>query len=91
MQERYELSKHISDDAMLDELLFSSSRKQNIRSALDMSQLYFQGLMTSLRKKQVIVEGRLNPKFIPKGLKDGSSFGLLFEFDFDGNCTSKGI
>jgi hypothetical protein len=37
--------------------------------------------MGKLRKNKVIVDGKINPKFIPRLEEDGDNFKLLLLFD----------
>jgi hypothetical protein len=40
--------------------------------------------MGKLRKKNVIIDNKLNPKFIPNIQKDADNFKLLLLFDING-------
>lgn len=86
---RNELSKSVNDNAILDELLMSSSSKRTVREECNMSSAFFQAVMAKLKKSGMITGNRINPKFIPKGInEDDKSFQLLFYFDLDGGDNS---
>jgi hypothetical protein len=79
---RYELSKVISDESVLDKVLMSEDTKRQIREECSVTQAHFPVIMSELRKKGVIEDNKINPKFIPN-IRDTKSFGLLILFDFD--------
>jgi hypothetical protein len=78
---RYELSRDISDMSMVDMVLFSTQTRNKIREDLGgMEQKNFNNLLTSLRKKGIIMPGnKINPKLIPNMTENG--FKLVFDFD----------
>ena len=80
-KQRYELSKVIKDDNILDKVVMSEDTKQKVREECDVSLPHFQVVMGKLRKAKVIVDGKINPKFIPRLEEDGDSFKLLLLFD----------
>lgn len=84
IKERFELSKAISDNNILDKVVMSDDTKSKIKSECGLSDAFFQVIFGKLRKTGVIVDGKINPKFIPKNLNpDDSSFQLLLYFDLD--------
>lgn len=78
---RYELSRSISDNNMVDVVLFSTQTRNKIREDLGgMTQKVFNNLLTSLRKKDIIKEGnKINHVLIPNMTENG--FKLIFDFD----------
>lgn len=81
LKERYELSKVVSDQELLDRLIMSEDIKRKVRDVCNMSQTHFQVIMTKLKKNKVVDNGRINPKFIPRLDKDADNFQLLLSFD----------
>lgn len=81
LKERYELSKVVSDQELLDKLIMSEDIKRKVRDVCNMSQTHFQVIMTKLKKNKVVDNGRINPKFIPRLDKDADNFQLLLSFD----------
>lgn len=81
VQKRYELSKVISDNKILDNVVMSEDIKAKIRTELGITLSHFQVIMGKLRKSKVIVDNRINPKFIPNIYEDKGSFQLLLLFD----------
>lgn len=84
LKERYTLSKSINDDQILDKVLMSKETKRKIREECGLAQAYFQIIMGKLRRAKVIVDNKINPKFIPKNIEDkDKAFQLLLHFNFD--------
>lgn len=78
---RYELSKVIKDDNILDKVTMSEDTKKKVREECNMTLPYFQGIMSKLKKNKVIIDGRVNPKFIPNIDEDSGTFQLLLLFE----------
>ena len=79
---RYELSKVVKDEAILDKLIMSEDVKKKVREECNIQTQHFQVIMSNLRKHQVIKNGKINPIFIPR-IRDGeNTLQLLFLFDF---------
>ena len=81
VKQRFELSKVIKDDVILDKIVMSEDTKQKVREECEVSLPHFQVVMGKLRKAKVIVDGKINPKYIPRLEEDGDSFKLLLLFD----------
>lgn len=80
---RYELSRDIKNPELVNKLLFATDTRNQIRGDLNgMSQKVFNNLLTSLRKKKVLMSGNIiNPVLIPNMTEDG--FKLIFNFEID--------
>lgn len=82
VKQRYELSKVVSDDTILDNLVMSEDTKRKIREECDITLAHFQVIMGKLRKSNIIVDGKLNPRYIPRVNEDNGSFKLMLLFKF---------
>jgi hypothetical protein len=82
VKNRYELSKVIKDDDILDKVVMSEDTKRKVREECNITLPHFQVIMSKLRKNKVILDGRINPKFIPNIVEEEDSFQLLLLFDF---------
>lgn len=82
VKHRYELSQVISDEEILDKVVMSEDTKKKVREECGITLAHFQVIMGKLRKSKVLLDNRINPKFIPKLRKDGNSFKLMLLFDF---------
>lgn len=85
IKQRYILSKSIKDEVLLDKVTMSVETKKKIMEECGIASQHYQVLMGKLKKAHFIVDGKINPKFIPKNINDGdSSFQLLLYFDLNG-------
>lgn len=82
VKQRYELGKVIKDTEILDREVMSDYTKRKVREECNITLPYFQVIMGKLRKSQIIVDGKLNPRFIPNISEDADSFKLLLYFSF---------
>ena len=81
---RFELASSIKGEALLDKVLMNNDTKARIREECGISDAFFHVILSKLKKNKVIVDGRLNPRFIPRNLKPGdNTFQLLLYFDLD--------
>lgn len=81
IKHRYELSKVIKDDNILDRVTMSEDTKRKVREECNITLPHFQVIMSKLRKSKVIIDGRINPRFIPNVNEENGSFKLLLLFE----------
>lgn len=81
LKRRYELSKVIQDENILDKVVMSEDTKKVVREECNISLPHFQVIMGKLRKSKVILDGRINSKFIPNIVEEQGSFRLLLNFE----------
>ena len=81
LKRRYELSKVIQDEVILDKVVMSEDTKKVVREECNISLPHFQVIMGKLRKNKVILDGRINPRFIPNLTEEQGSFRLLLNFE----------
>jgi len=85
IKKRFELAKSITDEQLVDKILFSKDSVNEVKKDCNISKSYFKMVMIKLRKTKAIIDGKINPKFMPKNLAyDDKSFQLLFYFDLNG-------
>jgi hypothetical protein len=82
-KQRYELSKVIKDNEILDSVTMSDDTKKKVRQECNISLTHFQVMMCKFRKNNVIIDNRINPKFIPNITEDNGYFQLLLLFDIN--------
>ena len=63
---RWELSKVIKDEDLLDKIVMNSDTKKQIRERCNLTLQHFQIILGKLRKSKIIIDDKLNPRFIPK-------------------------
>ena len=78
VRQRYELSKVIKDNEILDKVAMSEDVKKKVREECGITLQHFQVILGSLRKNKVIVNNRINPKFIPSLKEDSDYLTLMF-------------
>lgn len=83
LKQRFELSKVVSDQEVLNKLTMSEDTKKKVRDDCNISQAHFQVIMTKLKKSKMIDNGKINPKFIPRINSDSSGFQLLLAFELE--------
>ena len=83
LKKRYELSKDILDPIKLDKYLMNEETKAEIRDECKISPAHFQVIMGKLRKSKIIVNGNINPRFIPNIKDNGDAFQLLLYFQIN--------
>ena len=81
VKQRYELSKVIKDAEILDRVTMSEDTKRKVREECNMTLPHFQVIMGKLRKSKVIIDNKINPRFIPNIREDSGTFQLLLLFE----------
>lgn len=81
IKHRYELSKVIKDNDILDRVTMSEDTKRRVREECNITLPHFQVIMGKLRKSKIIVDGKINPRFIPNIREGEEFFELLLLFD----------
>lgn len=81
VKQRYELSKVIKDNEILDKVTMSEDTKKKVREECNIALPHFQVIMSKLRKNKVIIDGKINPRFIPSIDEEAGTFQLLLLFE----------
>lgn len=58
----------------------SEDTKRAIRKECNITQTYFQVIMTKYKKNKIIIDGKVNPKLIPKISEGAKNLHLLVTF-----------
>lgn len=82
VRQRYYLGKVITDPEILDTVLMNEDTRRKIREECNITLPHFQVIMGKLRKSRIIVDGKINQKFIPNIDDSEGNFKLLMFFDF---------
>lgn len=80
LQRRFELSRTITDDDILDKVLFTDEIKKGIVRSLGISPGNFQSVLTNLRKAGVITNNTISKRYIPSLEYEEDSYRLLLNF-----------
>lgn len=81
LKQRFELSKVIKDNTILDRVVMSEDIRKKVMESTGVSSAHFQVIMGKLRKNNIIVDGKINPRFVPNLDDEGKSFKLLLLFE----------
>lgn len=82
VKQRYELSKVITDSDILDKVTMSEDTKRKVREECGITLPHFQIIMSKLRKSKVIIDNKINPRYIPNVKEENGSFKMMLLFDF---------
>lgn len=82
VKQRYELSKVITDSDILDKVTMSEDTKRKVREECGITLPHFQIVMSKLRKNKVIIDNKINPRYIPNVKEENGSFKMMLLFDF---------
>ena len=77
----FRLRDSIPDEEVLKEVLWSQNSRKDMRESLGMSQAHFQMILAKLRESEVLVDGSINPRYIPH-LGEEPRFMLSIVFDW---------
>lgn len=80
LKQRYKLSKVITDNNILDKVAMGDDTRKIVREECELSLPHFQVILGKLKKNKVIIDGRINPKFIPNISEENGTFQLLLLF-----------
>lgn len=83
VKQRYLLSTVITDDEILDRVVMSEDTKRKVREECNITLPHFQVVMGKLRKNKLIIDGKINKRFIPNLEKNAKDFKLLLYFDLN--------
>lgn len=82
LRHRHSLSSVISDEVVLNEMLFADSVRNKILGECNLNIGHYQVILGELRKHKFIIDGCINQRYIPD-LRDGAgSFLLAVNFQF---------
>lgn len=79
LYKRYELSKKINDEELLNKVLMSEDSKREIREMVGMTESHYHVYMSKLKKGKIIENDAIAPKWIPN--LNGNMFMLLMMFN----------
>lgn len=78
LKQRWELSKEVSNPALIDEMLLGDKVKNKVLEECNLTLQHFYVIMGTLRKHKVIVNNALEPRLIPNiRQNDDGTFQLL--------------
>lgn len=81
LKKRHQLSKLIKDADILEKVTMGEDTKKQVREECHVTLPHFQVIMGKLRKNKIIVDGKLNPRFLPNIVEGEDGFQLLLLFE----------
>lgn len=81
LKHREKLKAIIHDQSILDRELLGNTVRDEILKETGVTLKHYRMIMTSLRKHQFIVDGRINPQYIPDVKENKNDFRVLLKFD----------
>lgn len=84
LRKRFEFAESVSNDDMVDKLLFSTDVRKDVMEELGYKMGTFQNYLSSMRAKGVISENKINKRVIPNFKKGDKSFQLIYNFVING-------
>lgn len=81
LKHRYELSKVISDNDILDKVTLGEETRIKITKECGISTSFLQVIIGKLKKSGFITNGKINPRFIPNIKEDSGNYQLLLLFE----------
>lgn len=82
LEKRQKYREDIVNEDLIDELLFNPKTKKEIKDELKITNVHYQTIINNLKKKQVIIDNKINKWYIPK-IKDGKIVNLLLVFKLE--------
>jgi len=89
LNKRFQLLQLVRDEGILDGLLKSIDIRKEIREELDMTIPQFNILLSKLKKAGVMVDNKINKRYIPNIQKDSGQYRLILIFDINDNNKIK--
>ena len=84
----FKLKDSIPDPEMLKEVMWSHTSRKDMRESLGMTQAHFQMILAKLRTSGVLIDGDINPKYIPHTTGDPR---FMLSIVFDWSSTSNPV
>jgi predicted transcriptional regulator len=79
LKKRYELSKTMDDDRLIDRVLFDTETKNAVASSLGISYSYMQYIFKKMREGGIINGKRIDPQYLP-AYESGTPVRWMFIF-----------
>lgn len=82
------ISKSCKDEALINQLLFSTENRKKLKSELSITDNYFDVLLNKLREHKVISDNKIILPILPKITEDGN-FNLIITFKNEQSRTER--
>lgn len=78
---RYIISKEVKNKTIVNQLLFNTTTRKKIQEDLGIKEYSFNNILSSLRRKKLIIKNTINNKVIPKVDDDFKNFKLIYNIE----------
>lgn len=85
LKHRYDLSKVILDESILEKSTMGEDVKKQIMDELGITPAHFLVIMGKLKKSGFITDNKINPRYIPRIHEEDGNFKLMLLFTFPNN------
>lgn len=82
LQERFILSKVISDERVLDRVVLGRETRKKLVESCHISSNNLSVTIISLKNKGIIVDNRINKKYIPNLSPNSNRYEMILSFNF---------
>ncbi len=82
LKARHQLSKDIANEEILEQTVFSHLIRDKICDELGLTWRNYNVLICRLKAKRMIIDGKINKRFIPSLKEDAKEFKMVICFDF---------
>ena len=81
LEQYFILKTKVDDPELIVEFLWTNASRKDMRESLGVSQPHFQMMLASLRKQEVLLGDKINPRYLPH-LTEDPRLGLFVLFDW---------
>lgn len=81
LEQYYVISKKVQDPELIPEVMWTNASRKDMRESLGMTQPHFQMILKALKDAGVLVDDKINKRFIPH-LTEDPRFGFFVMFDW---------
>lgn len=78
---RHGIQDQVKNKAIVDELLFNTKTRKKIKDELEIESYSFNNILSSLRKRKLILNNTLNSKIIPNIDTGFENFKLVYNVE----------
>lgn len=90
IEQYFRLKESISDPEVLRDLLWSRKSRKDIMTSLKMSQPHFQLILARLKTVGFLIDGDINPRYLPHKVDGESRLALQIIYDWSNKANPIG-
>ena len=82
LMQYFKFKDNVHDPEVLKDLMWSHKSRQDIMSSLKMSQAHFQMILAKLKSAGMLIDGEINPRFLPHKTPEDARLMLQIVYDW---------